>query len=358
MKPESPMKSILLCIGLGLCLAHGELLLGDAPRGSSVRPLTRRTWRERDLSFVGLHSQESKQGRGRTSAPDETQWSRRQHVFSLVLRKSLGVALAIALIGPNLSSKEQEDKVRKKDKKREETAKFKLDLMKMLPRFHFEFRQDGTFPDITRNEKQETAEKEAHAKDEELRQRISKLNNELRNSLKHGDHLRTKGAFGFSSMSHHAIYVGEDHIVHFTGGSDSDVSLQAKQRASIKREHINVIVSLANQNGVQLEVVSRPSNALDREVIVQRALSRVGDKGYNLILSNCEHFAQWCVTGITRSDQVLSAMQGPIRFLRRVIDDLIETSQHPIKGKPLRHSASTVYTILSILSAHLIFFSW
>uniref|UniRef100_A0A7S0H7L1 Uncharacterized protein n=1 Tax=Hanusia phi TaxID=3032 RepID=A0A7S0H7L1_9CRYP len=102
MKPESPMKSILLCIGLGLCLAHGELLLGDAPRGSSVRPLTRRTWRERDLSFVGLHSQESKQGRGRTSAPDETQWSRRQHVFSLVLRKSLGVALAIALIGPNL----------------------------------------------------------------------------------------------------------------------------------------------------------------------------------------------------------------------------------------------------------------
>jgi len=361
MQEAAGMKGVLLCIALCVCLAHGDVMLGDVlPRARPQLAMARlRGGRPHDLSFIGMPRQDSKRGGARATVPEDSQWSRGQHVVSLVLRKTLGVALVIALIGPNLSSKEktENDKKDKKARKKEDQP-FKLDLMKILPRFHFEFRQDGTFPDITRNEKQESAEREAHARDEEIRQKISRLNQALVNDLRPGDHIRTKGAFGFSSMSHHAIYIGDDRIVHFTGGSDSDVSLQAKQRASIKKEHIKVILSLANQNGVQLEIVPRPSNALNRDVIVQRALSRVGDKGYNLLLSNCEHFAQWCVTGVTRSDQVLSALQGPIRFLRRVIDDLIETSQHPIKGKPLRHSATTVYTVLSILSAHLIFFSW
>ena len=40
----------------------------------------------------------------------------------------------------------------------------------------------------------------------------------------------------------------------------------------------------------------------ERWQIVARALARVGDKGYNLLLSNCEHFALWCVTGQVRPD--------------------------------------------------------
>lgn len=37
--------------------------------------------------------------------------------------------------------------------------------------------------------------------------------------------------------------------------------------------------------------------------IVERANSRVGEKGYNLLSNNCEHFARWCCDGEWKSKQ-------------------------------------------------------
>lgn len=37
---------------------------------------------------------------------------------------------------------------------------------------------------------------------------------------------------------------------------------------------------------------------------VARARSKLGERGYNLLLDNCEHFAVWCKTGLYRSEQV------------------------------------------------------
>ncbi len=40
------------------------------------------------------------------------------------------------------------------------------------------------------------------------------------------------------------------------------------------------------------------------ETVIQRAESRLGEHQYNLLLNNCEHFATWCVTGVSDSRQV------------------------------------------------------
>jgi len=37
---------------------------------------------------------------------------------------------------------------------------------------------------------------------------------------------------------------------------------------------------------------------------VERAKSRLGERAYNLLLNNCEHFAIWCKTGKSESTQV------------------------------------------------------
>lgn len=37
---------------------------------------------------------------------------------------------------------------------------------------------------------------------------------------------------------------------------------------------------------------------------VARARSKLGERGYNLLLDNCEHFAVWCKTGLCQSEQV------------------------------------------------------
>ena len=42
---------------------------------------------------------------------------------------------------------------------------------------------------------------------------------------------------------------------------------------------------------------------------VRRARSRIGEKGYNPMLKNCEHFALWCKTGLSESHQVEDLLQ-------------------------------------------------
>lgn len=40
------------------------------------------------------------------------------------------------------------------------------------------------------------------------------------------------------------------------------------------------------------------------DIVVHRAESRLGERKYNLLFNNCEHFATWCKTGISDSKQI------------------------------------------------------
>jgi hypothetical protein len=40
------------------------------------------------------------------------------------------------------------------------------------------------------------------------------------------------------------------------------------------------------------------------EIVVARAWSRIGERGYHLFSNNCEHFAVWCKTGRADSTQI------------------------------------------------------
>jgi lecithin:retinol acyltransferase len=57
--------------------------------------------------------------------------------------------------------------------------------------------------------------------------------------------------------------------------------------------------------GRPTRVVGRGATDADRALAVQRALSRVGERGYSLIGGNCEHFTTWCATGVAASQQVV-----------------------------------------------------
>ncbi|MGV2830537.1 lecithin retinol acyltransferase family protein [Myxosarcina sp. GI1(2024)] len=60
------------------------------------------------------------------------------------------------------------------------------------------------------------------------------------------------------------------------------------------------------------------------DAAVERAESRLGEKQYNLLFNNCEHFASWCKTGISDSKQIRN-------FLPTI--DRLDTAQlyEPIK---------------------------
>jgi hypothetical protein len=51
------------------------------------------------------------------------------------------------------------------------------------------------------------------------------------------------------------------------------------------------------------------------EEIVRRARLRLGENDYRLLSNNCEHFCNWCISGISRSPQVARPFSLPFRLL-------------------------------------------
>lgn len=96
---------------------------------------------------------------------------------------------------------------------------------------------------------------------------------------------------------HYGVVVGHDDVVHFNLVAE-DVEFR------IIRTNLKKFV----HGGSRLQVcqMSELNTKYDKEIVVERALSQVGLDfgGYNLVTNNCEHFANWCVSGDNYSNQV------------------------------------------------------
>lgn len=65
------------------------------------------------------------------------------------------------------------------------------------------------------------------------------------------------------------------------------------------------------------------------DTVVKRAESKLGERKYNIIFNNCEHFATWCITGISDSQQV----HNFIPLLRNInVNQLSESIKEAILG--------------------------
>lgn len=94
------------------------------------------------------------------------------------------------------------------------------------------------------------------------------------------------------AYTHHGIYVGRGRVIHYSG------ELGRKAEACICE------ISLSGfANGGRVYVV-RSTARYERDEIVRRARSRLGERDYSLAANNCEHFARWCREGSHFSLQV------------------------------------------------------
>jgi hypothetical protein len=66
--------------------------------------------------------------------------------------------------------------------------------------------------------------------------------------------------------------------------------------------------------GESMFYVKDYSTSFTPDVVIHRAETRLGERNYNLIFNNCEHFATWCKTGVSHSSQV----QDFIPFINQV----------------------------------------
>ncbi len=91
---------------------------------------------------------------------------------------------------------------------------------------------------------------------------------------------------------HHGIYVGQGRVIQYAGWFHSAQGLIEE-----------VPVDEFTKRGL-LCIGERPADRERGEEVVRRARSRLGERRYDLLRNNCEHFCSWCHFGPARSRQV------------------------------------------------------
>jgi len=140
--------------------------------------------------------------------------------------------------------------------------------------------------------------------------------------------------------THHGIDLGDGYVVHYQG--------EDWRRSRVRRTTVDTFLEggklevrtyEAFERAATIEgaVVRHASRRLHRvldsvkglplgdrdpapDAVIERAESRLGEGGFDFVFNNCEHFATWCKTGISNSDQidaVWSVALNPARYWTR-----------------------------------------
>lgn len=152
--------------------------------------------------------------------------------------------------------------------------------------------------------------------------------------LEPGDVVGVVRKKALNMYEHYAVYLGDGKVVHYSGiGSDYSCQICVREDtlANFLKEDDNYFVlyfdkSFISPKKIQVKTSFNMNNvSLDYQLClkrgdkhkvyspretVERALSRVGENKYNLLINNCEHFAIWCKTGVSESYQVRRAINS------------------------------------------------
>ena len=114
---------------------------------------------------------------------------------------------------------------------------------------------------------------------------------------------------------HHGIDCGDGTVIHYRKGTET-----------IERNPIEYL-----SDGRQI-YVKKYSVRYIPDTTIKRAESRLGERKYNLLFNNCEHFATWAVTGVSHSQQVVNF----IPLLKRIqVDELYQPIHEAIEEAPM-----------------------
>ena len=113
--------------------------------------------------------------------------------------------------------------------------------------------------------------------DSDLNLRMNQEYIHCKYNLDCADHICVK-RFHPTPYTHHGLYLGFGLVIHYDFYQICLVSLEEFAKGQpIFRVDSQIKYS--------------------REVVMARALSRLGEKRYHLITNNCEHFVRWCRSG-------------------------------------------------------------
>ena len=115
---------------------------------------------------------------------------------------------------------------------------------------------------------------------------------------------------------HHGLYVGHGRIIHYPG------LVGCLRRRAVEEVSLG---EFARGRPIAVRTDSNPR--FDREDVVRRARSRLGENRYHIIRNNCEHFCEWCLSGVSRSRQ-LESLPGRVGATAIALMQVVTTWVH------------------------------
>lgn len=95
---------------------------------------------------------------------------------------------------------------------------------------------------------------------------------------------------------HFGIYLSDNCIIHYDGKQDDLLLRKMYVRVTDIERFLN------GKKNYKVKQIKNRNYSSDE--VVKRAKSKIGSQDFNIILNNCEHFANWCKTGNRKSNQV------------------------------------------------------
>jgi hypothetical protein len=112
-----------------------------------------------------------------------------------------------------------------------------------------------------------------------------------------------------SVYRHHGIYAGGGRVIHYAGW--------IRGRPGLLEE----IPLDEFTKGREFKASLSPPDLISGRDVVRRARSRLGERCYDTLENNCEHFCTWCQLGEARSAQI-ELMAKPLRLAIAVLQAL------------------------------------
>lgn len=125
----------------------------------------------------------------------------------------------------------------------------------------------------------------------------------------YGDIVGISDEFMGYKYDHYGIYIGNNNVIHYisTTGKVEDAKIQETSMSPYFKDGKFFVLDL------------RDSSKLTVEESVKRAKERIGEKSYDLLQNNCEHFVFWCKTNSSKSYQIDSLSTQQLSQLRILI---------------------------------------
>ena len=157
--------------------------------------------------------------------------------------------------------------------------------------------------------------------------------------LKPGDHIAWRRPY---LIWHHALVTAvktesnKVRVIHW--------SSQKGERAQITEEPLDLKMQLGNL--YRMDYNEEVIKEYPPRLVLARARSRLGDKGYHLYRDNCESFVTFCKKGVERSQQV--------RWLRKGMVNQVKKALGSLPGKLLQLRSASIFPGFEVGSAEAI----